>query len=135
MRNLFNSCVYASPGNIVVHSTHKVSWNDLFKKVLGCFLMRYVSLLFAYAIVALLLGVAFLFPERPFTLTGFAIIIAALTPVVGGFDVVGQAVIDSHWVKGNHQGVRALLGLMVLAAFLATLYTVLQLVAVPTIAW
>jgi len=97
--------------------------------------MRYVSLVFAYAIVALLLGLGFLFPERPFSWLDFAIIAAALTPVVGGFDVLGQSIIDSPWVKSSHSLARPLLGLMVLAAFLATLYTVVQLVAVPTTPW
>lgn len=97
--------------------------------------MRIVSLLFAYAIVALLLGLAFLFPHRPLTIFDFAFITAVLTPVVGGFDVVGQSIIDSPWVKGGNQIIRPLLGLIVLAAFLATLYTVVQLVAVETAPW
>jgi len=97
--------------------------------------MRYASLLFAYAVVALLLGLGFLFPERPLTLVDFAIITAAFTPVVAGFDLVGQSIIDSPWMKNSHQVVRPLLGLVVLAAFLATLYTVLQMVSVSTKLW
>jgi len=97
--------------------------------------MRFVSLLVAYAIVALLLGLAFLFPSRPLTITDFAIVTAALTPVVGGFDVVGQSIIDSPWVKGLNRALRPLVGLVALAAFLATLYTVVRLVAVETAPW
>jgi len=54
---------------------------------------------FAYAIVALLLGLGFLFPERPFSWLDFAIIAAALTLVVGGFDVLGQSIIDAPGLK------------------------------------
>ncbi|HED40208.1 MAG TPA: hypothetical protein ENJ13_07225 [Chromatiales bacterium] len=97
--------------------------------------MRYASLIFAYAIVALLLGLGFLFPERPLTLGGFALITAVLTPVVAGFDLVGQSIIDSPWMKNSHQLVRPLLGVVVLAAFLATLYTVVQMVSVSTAPW
>jgi len=97
--------------------------------------MRYASLIFAYAIVALLLGLGFLFPERPLTLAGFAIITAAFTPVVAGFDLVGQSILDSPWMKSAHQLVKPLLGLVVLAAFLATLYTVVNLVDVATRPW
>ncbi|MCF6323076.1 MAG: hypothetical protein L3J89_01925 [Gammaproteobacteria bacterium] len=97
--------------------------------------MRYVSLIFAYAIVALLLGLGFLFPERPLTLVGFLMVTAALTPVVAGFDLVGQGILDSPWVKSTHQLVKPLLGLMVLAAFLATLYTVVNMVDVVTSPW
>ena len=97
--------------------------------------MRYASLIFAYAIVALLLGLGFLFPERPLTLVDFAIITAAFTPVVAGFDLVGQSIIDSPWMKNSHQMVRPLLGVVALAAFLATLYTVLQMVSVSTKPW
>jgi len=97
--------------------------------------MRYLSLVFAYAIVALLLGLGFLFPERPLTLTDFAIMTAAFIPVVAGFDLVGQSILDSLWIKSAHHLVKPLLGLMVLAAFLATLYTVLNMVDVATKPW
>ena len=97
--------------------------------------MRYASLLFAYAIVAILLGLGFLFPDRPFALMDFAIITAALTPVVAGFDILGQSIIDTPWVKTSHPVMRPLLGVVVLAAFIATLYTVVQMVAVPVTPW
>ncbi len=97
--------------------------------------MRYASLFFAYAIVALLLGLGFLFPNRPLALIDFVLTAAALTPVVAGFDIVGQSIIDSPWVRGIHPMVRPLLGLIVLAAFLASLYTVTQMVAVNTAPW
>ncbi|VAW89934.1 hypothetical protein MNBD_GAMMA17-2036 [hydrothermal vent metagenome] len=97
--------------------------------------MRYASLIFAYAIVALLLGLGFLFPERPLTLMGFLMVTAAFTPVVAGFDLVGQGILDSPWIKSAHQLVKPLLGLMVLAAFLATLYTVVNMIDVATKPW
>ena len=97
--------------------------------------MRYASLIFAYAIVALLLGLGFLFPERPLTLMGFFLVTAALTPVVAGFDLLGQSILDSPWVKASHQLMKPMLGLMVLAAFLATLYTVVNIVDVATKPW
>lgn len=103
--------------------------------MLGHRLMRYVSLLVAYTIVAFLLGLAFLFPDRPLSLAGFALITAALTPVVAGFDLVGQSIIDSPWIKGLSSMIRPLIGLLALAAFLATLYTVVQMVAVATVPW
>ena len=97
--------------------------------------MRYASLIFAYAIVALLLGLGFLFPDRPLTLVDFALVTAAFTPVVAGFDLVGQSILDSPWTKNAHQLVKVLLGLIVLAAFLATLYTVVNMVDVATKPW
>lgn len=97
--------------------------------------MRYVTLLFAYALVALLVGLAFLFPDRPLTLAGFALVAAALTPIVGGFDVVGQGIIDSQWVRGQHQTVKPILGVIAVAAFLAMTYTVMGLIDVQTAAW
>jgi len=97
--------------------------------------MRYISLIFAYAIVALLLGLGFLFPERPLTLAGFALVTAAFTPVVAGFDLVGQGILDSPRTKSAHQLVKPLLGLIVLAAFLATLYTVVNMLDVATKPW
>lgn len=97
--------------------------------------MRYVSLLFAYALVALLVGLAFLFPDRPLTLTGFALLAAALTPVVGGFDFLGQGIIDSPWVKGQQQMLKPLLGIIAVAAFLAITYTVIIMIDLQTVAW
>ena len=96
--------------------------------------MRYVILVLAYAMLGLLIGSGFLYPERPKNLLDFFVISAALIPVLGIFDYTGQSVIDNDWL-GKNPFVKTLVGLAVFAVFLLVVNILIDYLDVTTIAW
>ncbi|MDH5693316.1 MAG: hypothetical protein OEZ47_09460 [Gammaproteobacteria bacterium] len=97
--------------------------------------MRYVVLILAYAVLGLLVGLGFLFPQRPTDPLDFFVISAALIPVLGIFDFIGQSIIDNEWLKKGPGGVRLIIGLIVLGVFLWCVKLLLGFLDLPTIPW
>jgi len=97
--------------------------------------MRYLIVLAAYIFVAFLVGLAFLFPNRPADLGGFTILMFTLVPVLAVFDLVGQTIIDSERVSTMGAAARPAIGLGALVLFLGAVYLVVKLVAPETVPW
>ncbi len=97
--------------------------------------MRYLIVLAAYIFVAFLVGLAFLFPNRPADLSDFILLMVALVPVLAVFDLVGQTIIDSEKVSAMGAAARPALGFFALILFIGTVYLVVMLVEPETVPW
>jgi len=93
--------------------------------------MRFVTLLLAYAFVALFFGLVFNFPNRPESLAGFLAMTCALIPLVAVFDLLAQKVIDAKTL-GN---MRSLVAIAVFALFLFCGYQLMAFLALPATPW
>ncbi len=97
--------------------------------------MRYLTIIIAYSMLALIFGLAFLLPERPASYVGIIILTSILTIVVAIFDLIGQRIIDSRWFVGSPMPIRAFIGLTVFALFLGVVYKIVEFVGLETIPW
>lgn len=97
--------------------------------------MRYFIVVTAYAFVAFLLGLAFLFPDRPSDLGEFSIIVLILIPVLAVFDLVGQTIIDSEQLAAKGPAIKPVIGLIALIIFILSVYFVVKKVAPATVPW
>jgi len=93
--------------------------------------MRFVTLLAAYAFVALFFGLLFMFPQRPASLAGFLAMTCALVPLVAVFDLLAQKIIDAKSL-GKMRGIAALAALLM---FLFSGYELVAFIALPVRAW
>lgn len=97
--------------------------------------MRYLIVLIAYLFVSFLLGLAFLFPDRPADIAGFFVLMLVLTPILAVFDLIGQTIIDSPKVTQMGAAARPALGFVALCAFLGTVYLAVKFMAPATVPW
>ena len=97
--------------------------------------MKYVSLTLAYSIIALVLAVLFLFPNRPDSFVNILTITIALTLVVGVFDLIGQQLIDNASVKTMPAAARFAIYGGTLAAFLVCAYYTTIFTATSLVPW
>ncbi|NOY71617.1 MAG: hypothetical protein GXP14_04455 [Gammaproteobacteria bacterium] len=96
---------------------------------------RLVVAMAAYILVAFLLALAFLYPERPAVFADWMSVTVALLPLVGIFDLLGDNIIDSSWLKSLPQIAKAVVGFAGLGLFLSGQYWVVQFVTVTTVPW
>ncbi len=96
---------------------------------------RLVVAMAAYTLVALLLALAFLYPERPAVFSDWMSVTVALLPLIGIFDLLGDNIIDSFWLKKLPQIAKWVVGLAGLGLFLSGQYWILQFIAVSTVPW
>lgn len=96
---------------------------------------RLVVALAAYTLIAFLLALAFLYPERPVLFAGWMSVTVALLPMVGIFDLLSDNIIESDGLKKLPQVAKPVVGIAVLGVFLSLQYWVVQFVAVTTAPW
>ena len=97
--------------------------------------MRYVIVLIAYAFVAFLLGLAFLFPNRPTDMSDLLLIVVILIPILALFDLIGQNIIDNDKLAAMGPGAKPAAGVVAFILFIAAVYLVVKKIAPPTVPW
>ncbi len=97
--------------------------------------MRYLTIIIAYSMLALIFGLAFLLPERPASYADMLMLTAILTLVVATFDLIGQRLIDSRWFVGSPMPIRAFVGMTVFLLFLGIVYQIVEFMGLATIPW
>jgi len=97
--------------------------------------MRYALLLVAYMLVAFIVGIGYLFPNRPASLFEFFVVAAVLIPVVAAFDFIGQKTIESHLFNTSHQIIRWIIAIVILTLFLFTVSFAVNLIGLTLTPW
>ncbi len=83
--------------------------------------MRYVLLAVAYMVLSFIVGLGFLFPNRPVSGFEFFLVAAMIIPVIALFDFIGQKIIDNKTFVSLPQTMRVVVGIAVLGVFLMTI--------------
>jgi len=80
--------------------------------------MRYVLLAVAYMLLSFVVGLGFLFPNRPVSVFEFFLVAAMIIPVIALFDFIGQKIIDNKTFVSLPQAIRVVIGIAVIGVFL-----------------
>ena len=97
--------------------------------------MRYVLLIVAYMLVAFIVGLGYLFPNKPVFLFDLFVVAAALLPIVALFDFVGQKIIESSLFNGAIPLVRFVIALAALTLFLGVVHVAIGLLEIELEPW
>ena len=97
--------------------------------------MKYVIVFAAYSFVSFLLGLAFLFPNRPADVGDFSFLMLVLIPILAVFDLAGQNIIDSDKVAAMGPAAKPAFGVLAFVAFIASVYMAVKMVAPATVPW
>lgn len=92
--------------------------------------MNYIKIIVAYGLIALFVGLVFLFPDRPVSVVGFLVLAGTVLPIVAIFDMIAQKIIDS-----TPSAIRPFAGIVALAAFLGSVYLVVDLIGLAVKPW
>lgn len=79
--------------------------------------MRYVFLLVAYMLLSFIVGLGFMFPNRPVSVFEFFLVASVIIPIIALFDYIAQKVIENQTFLGMSQILRVLFGIVILGVF------------------
>ena len=97
--------------------------------------MRYMLLVVAYMLVSFIVGLGYLFPNRPISIFDFFLVAAVILPLVALFDFIGQKVIESGVFNNLSQLLRIVVGIGVLAVFLFSVQFGVGLLGIEVEPW
>ncbi|MDH5300984.1 MAG: hypothetical protein OEW58_06440 [Gammaproteobacteria bacterium] len=93
--------------------------------------MRIVTLVAAYALIALFFGLLLMFPNHPASLAGFVALTCAMIPLVAVFDLLAQKIIDASALGS----LRSVIAIITFAVFLFAGYQLVVFLDLPASSW
>lgn len=97
--------------------------------------MRYMFLIVAYMLLAFIVGLGYLFPNRPISIFDFFLVAAVILPIIALFDYIGQKVIESEMFNSSVPALRIVVGIGVLALFIVAVKLAVGFVGVEVESW
>ena len=97
--------------------------------------MRYLLLIVAYMLLAFIVGLGYLFPNKPVFIFDIFVVAAVLLPVIALFDFVGQKIIESQLFNGAAPVLRLVIAIVVLALFLGAVHVAIGLLEIELESW
>ncbi len=97
--------------------------------------MRYVLLIVAYMLLSFIVGLGFLYPNRPVSVFEFFLVAAMVIPVIALFDYIGQKVIENEMFVSLPQAIRVVVGIVVLGVFLVTVDFSISILGLEVESW
>jgi len=86
-------------------------------------------------LLAFIVGLGYLFPNRPISIFDFFLVAAVILPIIALFDYIGQKVIESEMFNSSVPALRIVVGIGVLALFIVAVKLAVGFVGVEVESW